>query len=135
MKSRNSKLKGGFTLVEAIAASVILCFAVMMLVSGSTQALSETSLNRQHEVAAALLDKQLTMIDYMGIEEFIEFGQMEGDFEEFEPGYYWRVVTESQATDNLYQVTITMSWVDRNRRYSVSVDTMLNGKGILVGAE
>jgi len=125
----------GFTLVETILASVILCGAVLALGAISTRCLSETRLNRQYEVAAALLDRQLTMIDYVGIEEFTELGQMEGELEEFEPGYYWRVVTEPQGIDNLYQVSITVRWVERNRQHSISVDTMLNGKGMLIGIE
>lgn len=122
----------GFTLVETMVASVILCGAVLALGAISTRCLSETRLNRQYEVASALLDKQLTMIDYFGIEEFIELGQMEGEFEDV-AGYYWKVVTVSQGIDNLYQVNITVSWVERNRLRSVSVDTMLNGKGMLIG--
>jgi len=41
------KNEGGFTLVEVIAASFLLCFAVMMLAAGSTRSLSDTKLNRQ----------------------------------------------------------------------------------------
>ncbi|MHC4482220.1 MAG: hypothetical protein ACYSW4_01590 [Planctomycetota bacterium] len=123
----------GFTLVETILASIIVCGAVLTLGAISTRCLGQTRLNRQYEVAAALLDKQLTMIDYVGIEEFVELGRMEGEFEGFEPGYHWKVVTQSQGIDNLYQVRITFSWVERKQLYSVSVDTMFNGKGILLG--
>lgn len=132
---RAKKFNRGFTLVETILASIILCGAVLAIGAISTRCLSETRLNRQYEVAAALLDKQLTMIDYVGIENFIELGRMEGEFEDFEPGYYWKVVTASQAIDNLYQVNITVTWVERNRPCSISVDTMFNGKGILIGAQ
>ena len=125
----------GFTLVETITASVILCGAVLAVGAISTRSLGETRLNRQYEVAAALADRQLTMIDYVGVEEFIELGRMEDDFEEPEPGYHWKVVTESQAIDNLYLVNITVSWVERNRPYSISVDTMLNGTGMFVDTE
>ena len=132
---RAKRNKRGFTLVETITASVILCGAVLAVGAISTRALGETRLNRQYEVAAALADKRLTMIDYVGVDSFIESGQMEGEFEEFEPGYRWEVVTESQAIDNLYLVNITVSWVERNRPYSISVDTMLNGTGMLVEIE
>lgn len=128
---RAKRNKRGFTLVETITASVILCGAVLAVGAISTQSLGETRLNRQYEVAAMLANRQLTMIDYVGVENFIESGQMEGDIEEFEPGYRWEVVTESQGIDNLYLVNITVSWVERNRPYSVSVDTMLNGIGVL----
>lgn len=127
--------KEGFTLVEVILANVILCGAVLALGAISTRALSETRLNRQYEVAGAVANKQLTLIDYIGIEDFIGLGRMEGDVEEFEPGYHWEVISESEEIDNLYLVNITVSWVERNRPYRISVDTMLNGTGGIVATE
>jgi len=129
---RNRK---GFTLVEAAVASTILCGAVLTVGAISTNSLSSTRLNRQYEVAASLIDKQLSLIDYIGIDEFIDIGQMEGSFEEIEPGYYWEVVTEYQDIDSLYLVTITVTWVDRKRPYSLSVDTMLDGITIYIELE
>ena len=129
---RNRK---GFTLVEAAVASTILCGAVLTVGAISTSSLSGTRLNRQYEVAASLIDKQLSLIDYIGIDEFIESGQMEGSFEEIEPGYHWEVVTEYQDIDSLYLVTITVTWVDRKRPYSLSVDTMLDGITIYIELE
>ncbi|MHC4888262.1 MAG: hypothetical protein ACYTEO_02220, partial [Planctomycetota bacterium] len=75
------------------------------------------------------------MIDYLGVDNFIDSGQTEGEFEESEPAYRWKVITESQDIDNLYRVKITVSWVERKRPYSISVDTMLNGTGMLVETE
>ena len=132
---RTKKIKSGFTLVETILASVILCGAVLALGAISTRSLTGTRLNRQYEVAAALADKQLTLIDYMGVENFIESGQTEGEFEQFGPGFYWEVVTESGDIDNLYMVNITVNWVERNRSHSVSVDTKLSGTGMLISTE
>lgn len=121
---RNSR---GFNLVETIVASVILSGAVLTVGAISTRSLSSTRLNRQYEKAVSLIDKQLSLIDYIGIDNFIEQGQMEGFLDEFEPGYHWSVSTEYQETDNLYLVTITVSWVERKRPYTVTVETMLNG--------
>ena len=143
---RGRKNSSGFTLVETILASVILCGAVLALGAISTRSLGQTKLNRQYEVAAALADRQLTLIDYIGVEDFIELGQTEGEFgagdafsntsqnekSNVGPRYRWEAVTEYRDIDNLYKVNITVSWVERNRRHSVSVDTMLNGKGMLV---
>lgn len=119
--------KRGFTLVETITASAILCGAVLTLVAITTRSLTGTRLNRQYEIAASLIDKQLSLLDYVGIDEFIEMGRAEGVLEDFEPGYHWEVSTEYQGIDSLYLVTITVSWVERNRPYTVSVETMLNG--------
>ncbi len=125
----------GFNLVETMVASMILSGAVLTIGAISTRSLSGTRLNRQYEAAASLIEKQLALIDFIGIDEFIEMGQMEGYFEEPEPGYYWEIVTEYQDIDSLYLVTMTASWVERNHPYSISVDTMLDGASMFVTTE
>ena len=127
--------KRGFTLVETVAASAILCGAVLTVGAISTRSLSGTRLNRRYEMATALIDKQLSLIDYVGIDEFVELGQMEGVFEEVGPEYHWEVVTEYQDIDSLYLVTITVSWVEHNRPYSISADTMLDGISVFIEVE
>ena len=117
----------GFALVEVIAASIILCGAVMIVGAIGTRALTGTRLNRQYEMAASLADKQLSLIDYVGIDSVIELGQLEGDFEDSEYVYHWQIKTEYQEIDSLYLVTATIGWVEGNRPYSLSVDTMLDG--------
>jgi prepilin-type N-terminal cleavage/methylation domain-containing protein len=118
----------GFTLVEVVASSVILCGAVMIVGSIGTQALTGTHLNRRYEMAASLVDKQLSLIDYIGIDSIVEMGQLEEDYEDSGYTYHWKIYTEYQEIDSLYLVRLTVSWVDRNRPYSISVDTMLNGE-------
>ena len=118
----------GFTLVEVVASSIILCGAVMIVGAIGTQALTGTHLNRRYEMAASLADKQLSLIDYIGIDSIVEMGQAEGEYEDSNYTYNWRIDTEYQEIDSLYLVTLTVSWIDRNRPYSISVDTMLNGE-------
>ncbi len=127
--------KKGFSLIETLVASAILSGAVLTLGAISTMSLSGTRVNRRYEMALLLIDKQLSLIDYVGIDEFVELGQMEGDFEDIEPGYHWEVVTEYQDIDSLYLVTITVSWVDGRRPYSLSVDTMLDGISVYIEVE
>ncbi len=118
---------GGFNLVEALVATMILSGAVLTLGAISTNALSGTRLHRHYEMAAALIDKQLSLIDYLGIDAFIEAGQTEGMVEEMEPAFHWSVATEYQNTDDLYLVAITVTWLEGLRPYSVTVQTMLDG--------
>jgi prepilin-type N-terminal cleavage/methylation domain-containing protein len=127
MRTRSAKKRRGFTLVEVIAASVILCGAVMVVGSISARALIGTRLNRRYEAAACVADRQLAMIDYIGIDSIGELGQMEGDTEDSGQTYHWSIATEYQEIDNLYLVTATVTWVEANRPYSLVVDTMLNG--------
>jgi len=122
----------GFNLVETLVAGMILSGAVLTLGAISTNALTNTRLNRHYEVAASLVERQLTLIDFTGIDEFIEAGQMEGLFEDFEPGYRWEVTTEYEGTDSLYLVTITVSWMEGKRPYRMTVQTMLNGASLVL---
>ena len=131
----NLERNKGFTLVETMLASAILCGAVLAVGSVSTRTLSSTRLNRHYERATTLAEKQLRIVDYVGVEDFIRAGIMQGMFEEFEPQYFWEVETESMDIDNLYMVRVTVSWLEYNRRYSVSVDTRINGVGELVELE
>lgn len=130
MRNPDSRKRDGFSLVETLMAGMILSGAVLTLGAISTNALTSVRLNRHHEVAAALAEQQLALIDYAGIDAFIEAGQTEGMFEQFEPGYRWEVVTEYQGTDNLYLVTMTVAWMEQKRPYSITVQTMLNGGGL-----
>ena len=132
---RLRRRRGGFTLVEALASTVILCIVVLTFGALSSRALSVTRLNRNYEAALLLADKQLTLIDYMGVESFVEMGRSNGMFKGPGQVYYWQIDTESLGIDNLYTVRVTVSWSYLNRPYSVSLDTRINGLGLLIEEE
>ena len=127
-----NKTKKGFTLAETLVASTILCGSVLTITAICSKALTNTRLNRQYETAISLADRQLGLIDYVGIDEFIELGSFEGEFDEDIYGllYTWEATYQYENLDNLYYLTVTISWVDNSRSYSLSVDTMLNGISI-----
>jgi prepilin-type N-terminal cleavage/methylation domain-containing protein len=125
----------GFTLVEVIAASVILSGAVMLVGGIGTQAMIGTKLNRRYEMAVSLVDRQLSLIDYLGIDAFMESGQTEGDSQDLGFSFHWRVDTEYQELDSLYLVRMTVTWVERNRPYSFTIDTLLNGEALTEDAQ
>ena len=83
------------------------------------------------------LKENLGRVSYLHLEdwrgtEFVELGQAQGIVEEFEPGYHWQATTEYQGIDSLYLVTLTVTWIDHNRPYSLSAQTMLNGASTYV---
>ncbi|MEN6577383.1 MAG: hypothetical protein ABFD90_13655 [Phycisphaerales bacterium] len=129
-KLQTSNFKLGFSLVETLAASMILSGAVLTLGAISTNALTSTRLHRHYEQAAAVIDQQLNLIDFMGIDKFIEAGQLEGVSDQFKPGYQWAVTTEYTGTDNLYMVKITVTWLEGKRSHSITAQTMLNGASL-----
>jgi uncharacterized protein YlxP (DUF503 family) len=127
MMTRKITDSRGFSLVETLIAGAILSATVLVVIAVSTISMSTTRLNRQYETAASLIDKQLSLIDFIGIDDFIDAGTLQGDFEGYEPAYHWIAETEYQDIDSLYLVTITVAWMDRNRPYSLTVETMLDG--------
>jgi hypothetical protein len=127
MMTRKITDSRGFSLVETLIAGAILSATVLVVIATSTISMSTTRLNRQYETAASLIDKQLSLIDFIGIDDFIDAGTLQGDFEGYEPAYHWIAETEYQDIDSLYLVKITVAWMDRNRPYSLTVETMLDG--------
>ena len=121
---RNRK---GFTLVEVISASVILCGAVMLVGTIGTQAMTGTRFNRRYEMAASLIDGKLGLVDYVGIESFIEAGELNGISEDYGYTFSWEVQTEYQEIDSLYLVRLTVTWIEGQRPYNITVDTMFDG--------
>lgn len=123
------KLKG-FSLVEMIAASVILSSGVVAICALNTGSFTSVRANRQREVAWAMLDRQFTIIDYMGLDEFMNLRQFSGQIgptEEDPMVYYWSADFEEGLSDNLYTITITIAWGPENRMQSISASTVLNG--------
>jgi len=125
--TRPGRKAKGFTLVEVIAASVILCGAVMLVGRVGTQAMTGTKLNRRYEMACSVVDRQLTLIDYVGIDAFIEGGETEGQSDDLGYTFNWQVETEYLELDSLYLVKITVSWLEGVRPYSITVETMFDG--------
>jgi hypothetical protein len=86
-----------------------------------------TKLNRRYEMAASLIDKQLSLLDYLGIDAFLELGESEGQSDDLGYTFLWEVQTEYQEIDSLYAVKITVRWAEGRRPYSITVDTMFDG--------
>lgn len=122
----------GFSLIEMIVAAVLLSGAVVTLCAISNKSLTGVKLNRENEVAWQLLDRQLTLIDYIGVEQFIEAGQLEGRFgdeEDSQTVYHWSSdITEGEA-DNIYWVDMVVYWTAGIRGGRVSAATVFNGTG------
>ncbi len=123
----HSRAYRGFSLIETIVATVILSGAVVALGGISTNVLQQSRLNRHYETAAAVMERQLTLVDVAGIDSFTESQGLEGVYDEAEPGYRWNVETEYKGIDDLYLVTISVEWLEGRKPYRLVAQTMLNG--------
>lgn len=123
----------GFSLVETIIAAVLLSSGVVAICAISTKSFRGVKMNRQSELAWDLLDKQLTLIDYMGIDAFVESGETTGMFDGEggqEPTHYWEVQVTALDIDYLYSVNIIVGWGAGSRPRKISLTTMFNGQGL-----
>jgi prepilin-type N-terminal cleavage/methylation domain-containing protein len=138
MRKAGRQFGKGFSLIEVVVASIILSGAVVALCAVGNKSMTGVKRNRDYEVAWELVDRQLTMIDYIGIEEFIEMGQLDGQFGNDDgsgPVHYWSVQVEDGDVDNIYDVRLTISWGSKTRPRSLAASTRFNGLGSLEETE
>jgi hypothetical protein len=119
--------RNAFSLIETVVATLILSGAVVTLGAISTNVLRQGTVNRHYETAASVIERQFTTIDTLGIDAFIESGQLEGIYDQEEPGYKWSVETKFKNVDDLYLVTMTVQWMEGAKPYKLAAQTMLNG--------
>lgn len=132
---RNSK---GFSIIEMVASSTLLSLAVVSLCSIGMRSMTGVKANREYEQAWQILDRQLTMIDYIGIGPFVELGQTDGqigDEGEETSVYDWNVMVEEGEYTGLYNVGIVISWGPDKKRRSISAATMLYDESALEALE
>ena len=127
---RQHQRQHGLSLVETLVAGMILSATVVTVSALSTRSMSGAVKNRAYEKAASLLDRQLTFIEAVGIDAFLEAGKTQGEFGQMAPDYMWSVSTESLSADYLYEVTVTVFWRQGAGLKSQSVTTRMNGQGV-----
>ena len=118
----------GFALLEALVASLILGSAVVTLVAVSSRSLYRSKMNRDYDLAWQLVDRQLTLVEAMGIDSFLLEGERQGVTDRFGPEFFWSVDVSSVPLGNLYRVSITVRWQQQNRAEEIVAATMLNGQ-------
>ncbi len=102
----------GFSLIEALAAAVLLGGAVVVLCGLSARSLAAVKLNREYERAWDLLDRQLLLIDKVGVESFLEEGRNSGQINDAASGrqWRWRADVESLDITGVYEITLRIEW-------------------------
>jgi hypothetical protein len=116
-------------------AAVILGGAVVTIGSISSRALVTTRLNRQYETAASIIDRQMSVIQFAGVDQLVSAGQMEGRVDDIPPGYQWATSAVYEGIDALYTVTVTVAWAEQGKAYTLSADTQMNGTSTITTNE
>ena len=120
--------------MEMLAASTLLSLAVVSLCSIGMRSMTGVRSNREYEQAWQLLDRQLTTIEYVGIGQFLEMGQLEGQLgseENQESVHYWEVQVEEGNYTGLYSVNIAVAWGPSNGRRRITTSTYMYDDSVL----
>jgi type II secretory pathway pseudopilin PulG len=115
----------GFTLIETLIASLILTLATITVCGSMAGYIDDSRKNRNYEQAWELLDQQLTIIEAMGLEFFIEQDRTQGQLETAFMAYQWQIYAEQSQYDNLYRVDAVLAWPADQPQRHISLTTFM----------
>jgi Tfp pilus assembly protein PilV len=102
----NSTRSGGFSLVEAVVATLILGIGLVGMTKAITAALASSHDAEHYTRAVLLAAEQMELV--LNDAAYIQADEKEGDFEEAFSGYNWKAVIKEAADDGLFEVSVTV---------------------------
>jgi prepilin-type N-terminal cleavage/methylation domain-containing protein len=113
--------RSGVTLVEVLAALVLVAIVLPVVMQGLTLSMRAASRARHQAEAARLAEAKLNELLVLRDTSILTGA---GDFGEHWPGYAWR--SESATRDHgLYEVTVTVAWTERGQERTASLSTLV----------
>lgn len=118
--------RGGFTLIEALVAGVILAVVGVAVSLGLSQSTHSLRTSREYRRAAQVLDGLMTKIDLIGPARMLEAGMAtEGRCAAPNDDCRWAVEIESLAEPDLYELTLRLTWPTPGGERSAKLATRL----------
>jgi general secretion pathway protein I len=114
----------GFTLVEMTVATVLLFVGVVAAILCITSAVRSQAMAAQRTNAAMLAERQLAQLEATPDE--ITVGEQQGEFGEEYPGYTYTQSIEATEWQDLYRVTLRVSWPGGSAMRSLEFDTFVS---------
>ncbi len=111
----------GFTLIEVLAALVILGIVLPVAMRGVSLSLAAASNAKHMNVAAQLADQKLNEVVLTG--DWQQNG-LSGDFNPDHPDYRWTLQTQ-QRDYGLDEVRVQVSWTQRGQQYNFAASTLV----------
>lgn len=115
----------GFTLVEALAAGVVLAMTAVVIGGAVTRSIHALTISRDLQRASELLEATMTRIDLIGPARLMSEGPTEGRFDPPDDRFSWEAQIESLVETDLYEVTLTVRWPGAGGTRSAQLVTRL----------
>ncbi len=117
---------GGFTLIEVLAAMLLIGIVIPVAMQGITAATRAGSIARHRTDAATLADAKMAELN---VTNAWDGGTLNGDFGPDFPGYTWAATVGAWAGDvnatGLQQLDVKVTWLDRGSQSSVTVSSLV----------
>jgi general secretion pathway protein I len=113
-RHRIIRLRGGFTLVEVLAAMMLIAIALPAIIKGISLATSVSTTARRRTEAVGLAESKLkeivAAVEWQG-------GQMAGDFSPDWPDYHWQATVSNWPLDQtglgIQEIDMQVTWPAR----------------------
>ena len=106
MTQTSSQLRKGFTLVEVMAALMILAISLVVLIGSQTRSINSVLRIKHYERGVFITENQLqwTFIDLNEAEDWQEYSDLSGE----DGDYLWTVQIDPAENDSDFDVDITL---------------------------
>lgn len=117
----------GFSLIEVLVAAGLLATATVTICALGAKSLSSLRIHQEYEKAWDMLDRQMVLLDQIGIQALISNPNLSGIISDQQSAMQWRwqAVLEPLEIEQLYSLTMTLEWVSENRVRRIQCDTRL----------
>lgn len=116
----------GFTLVEALAALMLVAIVLPVVMRGVTLSAQGVSLADRQETAMMLAQ---TKLEEAILAQAWQFGDDEGDFSDFYGSdaqrYTWSLVIQDWISTDFRELTMTVYWTQGYQQQSVELKTVI----------
>jgi len=113
---------GGFTIIEILAALMLVAIVLPTAVHGTLLCLDTAAHASMQARAASLAQAKLSELAATG--QFDQAAQS-GDFGEQWPEFVWMAIAEPWEDERLVQLDVSVVWTRRGRDYDVTMSTLI----------
>lgn len=116
---------GGFVLIDALVATVVLGIALAGVLGLGASAVRSQAQGEELQIAAMIADARLELIVALGVEGYRSEEELRGLGEGSWGAYAWFVDIEPGSGSDPYFVTVTVAWEAGGRLRQLSVETLV----------
>lgn len=115
-------------LLEALLGTFLFAVTAHVLITMSTQSFSNISDRELQRQAWEVMDQQMTLIETIGLDEWMNSQEMMGEIERDKVTYLYRIQVENQEVLQVYLVTVRLEWQHKSKTRHIELSTLMQGR-------